>query len=103
MCPQPGGDRMQLQMRVGQEIWIPCSAEPGPFSDERLISIEGEDGVISGFVSDQEVGTSHGGGHIVRAVIRGIENNGVLSVWVKGSFFTTAGLTHISPDMAVVR
>jgi hypothetical protein len=42
-------------MKVDDVIGVLCKVQPGPFSDERLISIETVDGSISGFVSENEL------------------------------------------------
>lgn len=38
-------------LSVGDEIWIPCEVKPGPFSDERTVTVSSDkDGVWVGFV-----------------------------------------------------
>jgi hypothetical protein len=40
---------------VGQEIWIRCTIQPGPFSDENLVTIESVNGPVSGFIMADEL------------------------------------------------
>ena len=44
-----------LGLTVGQEIWIRCKVQPGPFSDENLVTIESVSGPVSGFVVTDEL------------------------------------------------
>jgi hypothetical protein len=84
-----------MAFMVGQQVWIRCKVQPGPFSDERLVTIESVDGPISGFVRNEELK-----GDSVRGVVRSMGEK-VIEVWIEGSFFTTNGLTNVSREMAI--
>jgi hypothetical protein len=87
------------EMSVGDAVGIQCDVRPGPFSGEKLITLETVDGPISGFVLEtnlKQVGTQW----YVRAVIQDIEQD-VLTVRVRGSFFTTNGLASVPRQYAM--
>lgn len=86
-------------MKVGDVIGIQCSVQPGPFSEERLISFDTVDGPISGFVRENEL-RQDGNNWRVRAVILAIRGD-ILEVRVQGSFFTTNGLANVPRRFAM--
>jgi hypothetical protein len=86
-------------LSVGQEVWIPCKVQPGPFSDELLVTVESGEGTISGFVNAQELREGPRGGSQVRGIVRSVQERSV-EVWIRGSFFTTNGLTNVPREMA---
>jgi hypothetical protein len=79
-------------MNIGDTVGIQCTVQPGPFSGERLISFDTVDGPISGFVKDEDL-REIASQWYCRAVIQSTSDD-VLSVRVKGSFFTTNGLAQ---------
>jgi hypothetical protein len=87
------------RLSVGQEISILCKVQPGPFSVELLVTIEGVDGPISGFVRSEELKDGPDGRPRVRGVVRSVGKDFV-EAWVRGSFFTTNGLTNVRPEIA---
>lgn len=80
-------------MKVGDIIGIECNVQPGPFSEERLITFDTVDGPVSGFVRETELKQTNDQWY-VRAILQRIEDD-VLSVWVRGSFFTTNGIADV--------
>ncbi len=86
-------------MAPGDTVGIQCTVQPGPFTGERFISFDTVDGPVSGFVKDENL-TERGTQWYVRAVIQSIQND-VLSVRVKGSFFTTNGLADVPRRFAL--
>ena len=88
-------------LRVGQEVWIRCTVQPGPFSDEKLVTIETIGGPISGFVGIDELREGQAGNPWgVRGVIHNVTKT-YIEAWINGSFFTTNGLTHVAPELAM--
>lgn len=85
---------------VGQEIGIRCTVQPGPFSEERLISFETVDGPVSGFVNEERDLKKGGEKWFVRAEVLAIRDD-ILEVKVQGSFFTTNGVAEISRSTAM--
>jgi hypothetical protein len=64
-------ESLEMTIRPGATIWLPCEVKPGPFSDERLVRVEmPSGGPWVGFV---EVGALkepiHEGKTSVRAII----------------------------------
>lgn len=90
----------ELEMRSGDEIGIPCEVKPGPFEEERLVSFETLDGTITGFVSANDLKQIDRGRWLIHAVVIKIEGD-VVTVRVRGSFFTTNGLATIHREMAM--
>lgn len=84
-----------MALAVGQQIWIPCKVQPGPFSDEPLVTIDSIDGPVTGFVNRDELKDNS----FVRSIVRDIARDHV-EIWIRGSFFTTNGLANISPESA---
>jgi len=89
-----------MSLSFGQEVSIVCKVQPGPFSDERLVTVESIDGPVSGFVQTDELVEGPGGEPRVRGTVRKVEDR-VVEVWIRGSFFTTNGLTHVPQEMAL--
>jgi len=92
--------RSMMPLSIGQEASILCKVQPGPFSDEPLVTIESLDGPVSGFVNTQELVEGPDGETRVRGVVRRLDAN-VVEVWIRGSFFTTNGLAHVPREMAL--
>lgn len=88
-----------MALMVGQQVWILCSVQPGPFSDEPLITIDSIDGPVTGFVSSEELSSDQDQDR-VRGIVRGIESDHV-EVWIRGSFFTTNGLANVPAGLAM--
>ena len=90
---------MSLTLEFGQVVGIPCQIHPGAFSNEYLVTINTEEGVLSGFAqvddilqdpSDQSKGLIRG------TVVEVVEADSV-KVRINGSFFTiAAGTTMFS-------
>lgn len=85
--------------QAGQHIAIPCEIQPGPFPDERLISVQTESGPVSGFVNAEDLLNVEDGKGRIRGVVREATEQ-TLTVWISGSFFTTNGLAYLSRDWA---
>lgn len=88
-----------MALVVGQEVWIPCKVQPGPFSDEPLVTFESVGGPVTGFLNRDEVREA-AGRTSVRGIVRSIEKD-YITVWIKGSFFTTNGLANVPAGMAM--
>lgn len=86
-----------MALVVGQQVWIRCKAQPGPFSDEPLVTIDSIDGPVTGFVQSDELTADR---TQVRGVVHGLEKNYV-EVRIKGSFFTTNGLANVPAELAM--
>jgi hypothetical protein len=86
-------------IRVGEAIGILCTVQPGPFSEERLISFEAVDGAVSGFVNETEL-KQVGETWFVRAIVKSMHDD-ILEVFVRGSFFTTNGLASVQKSYAM--
>jgi hypothetical protein len=87
------------KVKVGQQIGIPCEVKPGPFTGERLISVEAVEGIVSGFVQESEL-KEKDGQWFVRGQVLEVKDD-LIQVWIEGSFFTTNGLATIPQEMAM--
>jgi hypothetical protein len=83
---------------VGQEVWLGCKVQPGPFSEEPLVTVESIDGPVTGFVKCDEL-TTMADQTKVRGIVRNVGKDHV-EVWIKGSFFTTNGLANVPIELA---
>jgi hypothetical protein len=88
-----------MALTVGQEVWIPCKVQPGPFSDEPLVTFESVDGPVTGFLNRDELRET-ASQTSVRGIVRSIERD-YITVWIKGSFFTTNGLANVPAGLAM--
>jgi hypothetical protein len=85
-------------MEIGQPVWIECQVQPGPFSEELLVTVETIDGPVTGFIKSDELRQTADETK-VRGVVRKIRKD-YLEVWIKGSFFTTNGLANVPTELA---
>lgn len=92
------GER-SMTFKVGDFVGIKCEVQPGPFSEERLVTVETIDGAVSGFVRESEL-RQVGDEWQVRGKIRRISPDAI-EVWILGSFFTTNGIASINPRLAM--
>lgn len=79
--------------KIGSTIGIRCKVIPGPFEEEMLVEFDSLEGKVSGFTNQENIRET-GGQHFIRGRIESV-NGDVLTVMVKGSFFTTNGLAHV--------
>jgi len=86
---------MAQLLETGAEVQILCTAEIGAFPDERLVSIETYNGIISGFVSEADVHENPDGTTYLVGTIHGVEDDKI-HVFLRGSFFTTTGIAMFS-------
>jgi hypothetical protein len=92
------GEKMAT-FREGEFIGVQCEVQPGPFSGERLVTIETVDGEISGFVRESEL-RQLGDKWQVRGKVRRVHSDSI-EVWILGSFFTTNGLASVPRHLAM--
>lgn len=88
-----------MTFKIGDFIGIKCEVQPGPFSDEHLVTVETVDGAISGFVHESEL-RREGDEWQVRGKVRRVSPD-VIEVWILGSFFTTNGIASVRPHLAM--
>lgn len=88
-----------LDLKVGDQVSVPCDVKPGPFSDELLVTIETIDGPIAGFVQKSEL-TERQQQSYVKALVKALSLNHI-EVWLKGEFFQTAGLASVERNRAI--
>ena len=87
---------------VGQTVGVRCEIQGGAFSNEYLVSIETDEGILSGFADAEDVrphskDPSKG---VIRATVVEVSAS-LVKVRIHGSFFTIAGgTTHVSYDWA---
>ena len=88
-----------MAFRVGDFVGIACEVQPGPFDDERLITVETVEGAISGFVKDIELRQVDDRWE-VRGKVQEIYES-TIKVLLYGSFFTTNGIASIPSHLAM--
>jgi hypothetical protein len=88
-----------MALEVGQEVWIRCKVQPGPFSEEPLVTVETVNGPVTGFVATDEL-KAKDGVELVRGIVRDLAKDHV-EVWIRGSFFTTNGLANVRRELAM--
>ncbi|MGO9134026.1 MAG: hypothetical protein ACLP8A_08265 [Methylovirgula sp.] len=88
-----------MEIKSGDFIGIVCEVMPGPFSEERLVTVQTVDGAISGFVKVSELRQSDDRWE-VRGKVRSVSKD-FIEVWILGSFFTTNGIANIPTHLAM--
>lgn len=83
---------------VGEAIKIPCQVKPGPFSEEKFVSFDTFDGIVSGFVDEGDI-EQRGSQSFISGVVKEIAGDRIVVV-VRGSFFQTNGIATVSRSTA---
>ena len=86
---------MSNEIAEGERIRVFCSKSPGAFLNEYLISIDTQDGPISGFIDANEVEVTDRGDSYVWGIVHKVEKDRIV-IDLPGSFFTTTGIAHFS-------
>jgi hypothetical protein len=87
-------------LKPGDEIQIQCDIGPGAFPTEFLVTFETVDGPISGFVRRENVVRSDKGDiGFISGKVEEVTAD-IITVLVKGSFFTTTGIAALTRDWA---
>jgi hypothetical protein len=92
----------QVRFVPGQTVGVPCQIQGGAFTSEYFISIQTEEGILSGFADSADVrpdqqNPTRG---TVRATVVDLEPDKI-KVRIYGSFFTiAAGTIHFSSNWA---
>lgn len=87
------------EFRAGELVLIPCDIQRGAFPDEFLITLDSETGIISGFVRVDDVFDIKEETGYIKGMVREVTDT-IITVWVRGSFFTTTGLADLSHEWA---
>ncbi len=96
--PEKIGEDLMGTIHVGEKIEIPCEVKPGPFSDEKFISFETLDGVVSGFVGGNAL-QQRDSGFSISGIVKEVMPDRII-VMVQGDFFQTNGIAALSRSMA---
>ncbi|MFQ5430893.1 MAG: hypothetical protein ACE5EN_00135 [Nitrospinota bacterium] len=85
---------------VGDKVRIPCSIQPGAFSSERLIEIETDETIFSGFINIENLQEeTESKGYVVGKIIS-VEPEHI-TIQIPASLFTSAaGRTSINSSWA---
>ena len=83
--------------RPGETVLVPTSVKAGAFPGEKLVSIDTEGGVVSGFAKADSI-VQRDNSQYLLAEVKNVTAK-VLTVKLAGSFFTTTGLADISSSI----
>lgn len=89
---------MSNEIEEGVRVRVYCSKSRGAFLNEYLISIDTQDGPISGFIDAEAVEEAESGANYIWGIVHKIEGERVV-ISLPGSFFTTTGIAHFSRQM----
>ena len=90
---------MAQSFQVGEDVLVPCNAQPGALPGEQLVTIPIDGGTIDGFVRQETLRAIGGRTFVVGRIVKVEE--AALFVRFAGSFFTkAAGVTQLSPSWA---
>ena len=81
----------------GERVLVPTQVEAGAFPNEKLVTVETQEGPISGFARADLIVQNATGQYLVAEVKTISESSATVKIF--GSFFTTTGLATISPEM----
>lgn len=86
-------------LEPGENVGIPCQVSNGAFPGEYLVSFDSINGPVSGFVGADAL-ESHADGetYLIATVVQADQDT--VTVWIKGSFFTTTGLAYFRREWA---
>ena len=87
----PYKGEVDMTLKVGDLVGVLCLIQPGPFPDERLVTVETGEGQISGFVKQSNLQIDAADperGRVKGSVVEA--TNDSITVKLFGSFFTTA-------------
>jgi hypothetical protein len=92
--------KKMANFKPGDEVLIQCEIGPGAFPQEMLVTFETIDGPTSGFVRKDQISLSDKNGvGFINGTVKAVTDD-VLTVMVRGSFFTTTGLASLNRDWA---
>jgi hypothetical protein len=83
--------------RLGETVLVPTSVKAGAFPGEKLISVNTEGGVVSGFAKTDAI-IERDNSQYILAEVRNVTAK-ILTVKLAGSFFTTTGLADVSSSI----
>jgi hypothetical protein len=82
------------EINKGDRLYIPVQVGAGAFSGECFVTLDAIEGPISGFISSAQVNRRNEDAFI-EAKVLDLDSDRI-AVRLRGSFFTTTGLAHIS-------
>jgi hypothetical protein len=82
-----------IELSPGEKVYVPSEVGLGAFPDERLVTVETNEGPVSGFAQESFLKTD-GGDNYLLAEVQSVSGQ-TLTVRLFGSFFTTTGLAYL--------
>lgn len=95
----PWKGEVMTKFQIGEIVAVPCEIGSGAFSEEKFITLESAQEIITGFLNDKLLYNIEGNRGYVYGVVQEIKD-GMINVWIDGSFFNTSGLTKFYIDWA---
>ena len=83
--------------RPGETVLVPTDVKAGAFPGEKLVTVNTEAGVVSGFAKADAI-VQTGDGQYLYAEVKTVSPK-TLTVRLMGSFFTTTGLADIHSSL----
>ena len=87
------------EFQIGDIVGVPCEISSSAFSEEKFITLESAQEIITGFVNEKLLYNIEGKKWYVYGVVQDIKEE-IIKVWIEGSFFNTTGLTKFNIDWA---
>ena len=78
---------------TGDSVLVPTEIDSGAFPNEKLVTVNTEDGPVSGFARDEQI-VQQSGSHFLRGIVERVADQ-IVTVKISGSFFTTTGSASI--------
>jgi hypothetical protein len=80
--------------RPGETVLVPTNVKAGAFPGEKLVTVNTNGGIVSGFARTDAI-VERDNGQYILAEVKNVSPK-TLTVKLAGSFFTTTGLADIS-------
>ncbi|HTV34192.1 MAG TPA: hypothetical protein VME69_14035 [Methylocella sp.] len=88
-------------LTLGEKVLVPTEVDAGAFPGEKLVTVNTQDGPISGFARAELI-IEKSGNQYLAAVVREASESGTM-VMLSGSFFTTTGLATLPPNARILK
>lgn len=83
--------------RPGETVLVPTNVKAGAFPGEKLVTVNTEAGIVSGFAKADAI-VEKDNDQYIRAEVKTVSAK-TLTVKLAGSFFTTTGLADIASSL----
>lgn len=81
---------------TGDKVLVPTEVVEGAFPNEKLVTVDTEEGPLSGFARNEQI-VHQSGADYLKAIVERVADQ-IVTVKLSGSFFTTTGSASIQKN-----